>query len=42
MSNQEALPRAYEAADVEKKWFPIWENSGDFHGTADSSKPVSP
>ena len=40
MSNQEALPRAYEAADVEKKWFPIWENSGDFHGTADSSKPA--
>ncbi|MBR1951393.1 MAG: valine--tRNA ligase, partial [Lentisphaeria bacterium] len=37
---QEALPRAYEPADVEKKWFPVWENNGDFHGTADSDKPA--
>ena len=36
MSNQEALPRAYEPAAVEKHWFPVWEKSGCFHG-----KPVN-
>ena len=40
MAMQDALPRAYEPADVEKKWFPIWENNGDFHGTAESDKPA--
>ena len=38
MSNQEALPRAYESAAVEKHWFPIWEQSGCFHGTAKKGK----
>ena len=36
---QEPLPRAYEPADIEKKWFPIWEQNGDFHGDPNSSKP---
>ena len=35
MSAREPLPRAYEPAEVEAKWFPIWEKSGYFHG-----KPV--
>ena len=36
---QEPLPRAYEPADIEKKWFPIWEQNGDFHGDPNSNKP---
>ena len=39
MAKQQALPRAYEAADVEKKWFPEWEKSGCFHGDPKSAKP---
>ena len=39
MAKQEALPRAYEAADVEKKWFPKWEEAGCFHGDPKSAKP---
>ena len=39
MSELETLPRAYEPADVEKKWYPVWEKNGDFHGRADSGKP---
>ena len=39
MAKQEALPRAYEAADVEKKWFPEWEKAGCFHGDPNSGKP---
>jgi len=39
MAKQEALPRAYEAADVEKKWFPEWEKAGCFHGDPKSGKP---
>ena len=38
MSNQEALPRAYEPAAVEKHWFPVWEKSGCFHGKANPQK----
>ena len=38
MSNQEALPRAYESAAVEKHWFPIWEKNGYFHGKANPDK----
>ena len=26
------MPKAYEAPDVEAKWYPIWENSGLFRG----------
>ena len=36
---QEPLPRAYESADVEKKWFPEWEKANCFHGDPKSSKP---
>ena len=41
MAKQEALPRAYEPAEVEKKWFPEWEKAGVFHGSAKSAKPVT-
>ena len=40
MSKIEELPRAYEPAEVEKKWFPIWENSGYFHGGDSPEKPA--
>ena len=39
MSKIEELPRAYEPAEVEKKWYPIWENSGYFHGGDSPEKP---
>jgi len=39
MSEDRTLPRAYEPAEVEKKWFPIWEKNNCFHGTAKSAKP---
>ena len=38
MNNQESLPRAYESAEVEKHWFPIWEKNGYFHGKANPEK----
>ncbi len=38
MSGREPLPRAYEPADVEAKWFPIWEKAGNFHGKPNTSK----
>ena len=39
MGKIEELPRAYEPAEVEKKWFPIWEKSGYFHGGSSPEKP---
>jgi valyl-tRNA synthetase len=33
------LPKGYEPSQVEKKWFEIWENRGDFHADENSSKP---
>ena len=39
MSQFEALPRAYEPAEVEKYWFPKWEEMNAFHGEANSEKP---
>ena len=38
MSEFETLPRAYEPAEVEKKWFPRWEEAGLFRGDPASSK----
>ena len=32
------MPKAYEAPDVEAKWYPIWENSGLFRGKAEPGK----
>ena len=39
MSQFEALPRAYEPAEVEKYWFPKWEEMNAFHGEPGSAKP---
>ena len=33
------LPKGYEPAQVEKKWFDVWEQRGDFHADESSSKP---
>ena len=38
MSSHEPLPRAYEPAAVEAKWFPTWEKAGNFHGEPDPDK----
>ena len=39
MSQFEAVPRAYEPAEVEKYWFPKWEEMNAFHGGANPGKP---
>ena len=39
MAQQQPLPRAYESADVEKKWFPEREKANCFHGDPKSGKP---
>ena len=39
MSQNETLPRAYEPAEVEKYWFPRWEEGKAFHGEAKPGKP---
>ncbi len=33
------LPKGYEPSQVEKKWFDVWEQRGDFHADESSSKP---
>ncbi len=33
------LPKGYEPARVEQKWFDLWEQRGDFHADECSSKP---
>ncbi|MCK4622511.1 MAG: valine--tRNA ligase [Desulfuromonadales bacterium] len=33
------LPKGYEPALVEQKWFDIWEKRGDFHADETSDKP---
>ncbi len=33
------LPKGYEPAQVEQKWFAVWEGRGDFHADENSSKP---
>lgn len=37
MSNNE-MPKAYEPADIEKKWYPLWENKNFFHGVPNKDK----
>ncbi len=37
MSSTE-MPKAYESTDIEKKWYPIWESRGYFHGEATEGK----
>jgi len=33
------LPKGYEPAQVEQKWFDVWERRGDFHAAENSHKP---
>ncbi|MCB1134734.1 MAG: valine--tRNA ligase [Chlamydiia bacterium] len=33
------MPKAYEPADVEKKWYEHWTEHGQFHADANSNKP---
>jgi valyl-tRNA synthetase len=33
------IPKSYEPSEVEKKWYPLWENSGYFRADVDSSGP---
>ena len=32
------MPKAYEPAEVEAKWYPEWENRGLFHGKPNPDK----
>jgi len=38
MSNECQIPKAYEPAEAEKKWYPIWEERGYFHGSPNPDK----
>mgnify|MGYP001343548045 FL=1 len=33
------LPKGYEPAQVEQKWFDVWEKRGDFHADEQSTRP---
>ena len=32
------MPKAYEPADIEKKWYPVWEDRKYFHGVPNKDK----
>ncbi len=36
--SQSEMPKAYESAEVEAKWYPFWENNGLFRGKPDPAK----
>ncbi len=36
----EPLPKNYEPAAIEQKWFDVWEKRGDFHADEQSSRPA--
>ena len=38
MSGANEMPKAYEAAAVEDKWYPLWETRGYFRGKPDKKK----
>ncbi len=38
MSVNKEMPKAYEPAEIEKKWYPLWEERKYFHGKPDSGK----
>jgi valyl-tRNA synthetase len=38
MSVSKEMPKAYEPAEIEKKWYPLWEKRKYFHGKPDSGK----
>lgn len=39
MSEEIAMAKAYAPNDVEKYWYPLWENRGYFHASMTSEKP---
>jgi valyl-tRNA synthetase len=38
MSDEQALAKAYDPAEVEKKWYSLWEERGYFHADPSSAK----
>ena len=38
MTKNNEMPKAYEPANIENKWYPIWEERGYFHGEPDPEK----
>ena len=38
MADEQQMIKAYEPAEVEAKWYPIWEKSGCFHGVPDKNR----
>ena len=38
MTKNNEMPKAYEPANIENKWYPIWEERGYFHGEPDPKK----
>lgn len=40
MDDIREMPKAYESGEVEKKWYPIWENRKYFHGKPNPDKPA--
>jgi valyl-tRNA synthetase len=38
--NEQQLPKAFTAKDVEEKWYKFWEEKGFFHADHQSSKPA--
>ena len=38
MNTNNEMPKAYEPADIENKWYPLWEQRGYFHGEPNSEK----
>jgi len=34
------IPTAYQSAEVEERWYSLWESSGDFTAQAGSPKPA--
>ena len=32
------MPKAYEPSDIEKKWYPVWEDRKYFHGVPNKDK----
>ena len=38
MNINNEMPKAYEPADIENKWYPLWEQRGYFHGEPNPEK----
>ncbi|MFA7231656.1 MAG: valine--tRNA ligase [Victivallaceae bacterium] len=38
MCDKQEMPKAYESAAVEQKWYPLWEQRGYFHGRPNPEK----